>query len=211
MPSLRVLESPTSSTRVGISIPIVFSYASSLTDEGAALLREHNQYISITPESESTNGYARPVTHRIQDQAALGTDTHFTFSSDILTQERLWLQSVRRLLTSAVLETRRVAVNSPQSVAQAFLLATRHRGLALRRDDLGVISVGAKADIVVWNGNSPALLGWNDLVAAVLLHAIVGDIEYVIVNGKWKKKDFKLAVEDYPEIVERFLASVKRI
>jgi len=211
MPSLRVLESPTSSTRVGISIPIVFSYASSLTDEGAALLREHNQYISITPESESTNGYARPVTHRIQDQAALGIDTHFTFSSDILTQARLWLQSVRRLLTSAVLETRRVAVNSPQSVAQAFLLATRHRGLALRRDDLGVISVGAKADIVVWNGNSPALLGWNDLVAAVLLHAIVGDIEYVIVNGKWKKKDFKLAVEDYPEIVERFLASVKRI
>ena len=109
-----------------------------------------------------------------------------------------------------MLETRRVAVNSPQSVAQAFLLATRHRGLALRRDDLGVISVGAKADIVVWNGNSPALLGWNDLVAAVLLHAIVGDIEYVIVNGKWKK-DFKLAVEDYPDIVERFLASVKRI
>ena len=98
-----------------------------------------------------------------------------------------------------MLETRKVPVNSPQSVVQAFLLATRHGGFALRRDDLGVISVGAKADIVVWNGNnSPALLGWNDPVAAVLLHASVGDIEHVIVDGKWKKKDFRLVVDDYP-------------
>jgi cytosine/adenosine deaminase-related metal-dependent hydrolase len=31
----------------------------------------------------------------------------------------------------------------------AFLLATRHGGLALRRDDLSVISEGAKADLVI--------------------------------------------------------------
>lgn len=144
---------------LNLSIPIVFSHASALTDEGAALLRQHVQYISITPESEATNGYARPVKHRAQDQAALGVNTHFTFSSDILTQARLWLQSIRRLATSAVLKTRHVPANSPQSAAQAFLLATRHRGLALRRQDLGIISVGAKADVVVWNGHSPALLG----------------------------------------------------
>ena len=111
-----------------------------------------------------------------------------------------------------MLETRKVSVNSPQSVVQAFLLATRHGRLALRRDDLGVISVGAKADIVVWDGNnSPALLGWNDPVAAVLLHASVGDIEHVIVDGKWKKKDFRLVVDDYPRIVKRFRASAARI
>ena len=43
------------------------------------------------------------------------------------------------------------------------------------------------------------------------MHASVGDIEHVIVDGKWKKKDFKLTAEDYPQIVERFLASAARI
>lgn len=55
------------------------------------------------------------------------------------------------------------------------------------------------------------MLGWNDSIATVLLHTSVGDIKHVLVEGKWKKRDFKLTVEDYPEIVERFLASAARI
>ena len=31
------------------------------------------------------------------------------------------------------------------------------------------------------------------------------------MDGKWKKKDFQLTAEDYPQIVERFLASAARI
>jgi len=44
------------------------------------------------------------------------------------------------------------------SVEQAFLLATRHSGLSLRRDDLSVVAEGAKADLVFWDGTSPAML-----------------------------------------------------
>ncbi len=108
-------------------------------------------------------------------------------------------------------------MNNPMSVAQTFLLATRNGALALRRDDLGVLSVGAKADLVVWDGESPALLGWNDPVAAVILHASVADVEHVLVDGKWKKRDFELVVQGdggeagYPAIKERFLASTARI
>ncbi len=45
------------------------------------------------------------------------------------------------------------------SVDQAFLLATRHGGLALRRDDLGVITPGAKADLTIWDGRVTVLAG----------------------------------------------------
>ncbi|RYO92517.1 hypothetical protein DL766_003218 [Monosporascus sp. MC13-8B] len=193
------------------STPIVISHASFLTAEGAQLLRSTNQYISITPESEMHYGHGHPTSYLIQDQAALGIDTHFTFSSDVLTQARIWLQSVRARLYATATRHWKVPANNPMSVNQAFRLATRSGGLALRRPDLGIIAPGAKADVVVWDDRSPALLGWSDPIAAVILHASVADIEHVIVNGVFKKREGKLVVNDYAEIQDRFLASAKRI
>ena len=162
------------------SIPVVFSHASFLTPKDAQLLRATNHYVSIAPESEMHYGHTHPSSVHIQDQAALGVDTHMTFSSDILTQARLWLQSARYRLYDAVMQQWKIPARNPETVNQAFLLATRSGGLALRRPDLGVIRKGAKADLVVWNAReSPALLGWRDPVAAVL---------NVMVDGKFVKR-----------------------
>ncbi|TLD11354.1 hypothetical protein PgNI_05449 [Pyricularia grisea] len=196
---------------LNISTPIVFSHGSFLTAGDATLLRETNQYMSITPESEMHYGHTHPRSHLIQDQAALGVDTHFTFSTDILTQARIWLQQARYEESEDVLDQWRLPLNNPMSTDQAFLLATRSGGLALRREDLGVIREGAKADLVVWDGDSPAMLGWLDPVAAVILHASVGDIESVMVDGKWVKKDRKMVVGDYADVKRRFLATAKKI
>ncbi|KAK2029151.1 amidohydrolase [Colletotrichum zoysiae] len=196
---------------LNISIPIVLSHASFLTYQGASLLRSTNQYISITPESEMHYGHTHPHNHLIQDQGSLGVDTHFTYSTDILTQARIWLQATRRLLYQEVLERWRVPTSTPMTVNQAFLMATRNGGLALRRPDLGVIAEGAKADVVVWDGESPSLLGWVDPVAAVILHASVGDVEHVLVDGKFVKKDRKLVVGDYSDVKTRFLTSARKI
>ncbi|KAF9875016.1 amidohydrolase [Colletotrichum karsti] len=193
------------------SIPVVFSHASFLTYQGATLLRSTNQHISITPESEMHYGHTHPHSHLIQDQAALGVDTHFTFSTDILTQARLWLQSTRRLLYQQVLAHWNVPTSAPMTVNQAFLLATRNGGLSLRRPDLGVIAKGAKADVVVWDGESPALLGWVDPVAAVILHASVGDVEHVLVDGKFVKKDRKLVAPGYADVRTQFLESARKV
>lgn len=55
------------------------------------------------------------------------------------------------------------------------------------------------------------MLGWIDPVAAVILHASVGDIEHVLVGGEWRKRDRKLVVDNYADVQERFLASAERI
>jgi hypothetical protein len=49
-----------------------------------------------------------------------------------------------------------------------------------------------QADTVVFDGNSPNMIGWEDSVAAIILHTNVGDIEHVIVEGQFRKKDRKL-------------------
>ena len=189
----------------------MIAHATGLDARGANLLRATNKHISITPESEMHYGHLHPTSHLILDQASLGVDTHFTFSTDILTQARLFLQSTRYRVFANTIDRWQVPARSPFSVNQAFLLATRNGGLALGRKDLGVIAVGAKADILVWDGRSPALLGWSDPVAAVILHASVGDIEHVLVDGEFKKQDRKLVIKGYAAVQDRFLASAKRI
>ncbi|KAF5614743.1 amidohydrolase family [Fusarium sp. NRRL 52700] len=194
------------------SIPVVFSHGSFLTATSANLLRQTNQYLSITPESEMHYGHTHPHSYYIQDQAALGVDTHFTYSTDILTQARIWLQSVRYFFFDRVLSGWEVPKNNPMSVVQAFSLATRAGGLALRRPELGTIREGAKADLIAWNAaESPSLLGWTDPIAAIMLHASVGDILHVMVNGDFVKRDGKLAIANYETIRRRFLESARRI
>lgn len=195
-----------------LPVPIIFSHASFLSARGATLLRDANQYLSVTPESELHYGHLHPTAHHVLDQAALGVDTHFTFSTDILTQARLWLQTARRTRYEPVLGRWQVPANNPMSAHQAFLLATRHGGLALKREDLGVLAPGAKADLIVWDGTSPGMLGWVDPVAAVVLHASVGDVEGVMVDGRWRKRDGRIADEGYyTDVRARFLESARRI
>lgn len=197
------------------TIPVIFSHGSFMTTEDAQLLRSTNQYLAITPESEMNYAQTHPQSHLIQDQAALAADGASGFSADMITQARMWLQSTRLQLFSQVLQNWQVPRTNPMSVNQAFLLATRSGGLALRRPDLGILVPGAKADIVIFDGDSPGMLGWSDPVAAVIMHANSGDVRHVLVGGQFRKRDGKLVTspgqESWATIKQKFLESAQRI
>ncbi|KAJ0415130.1 hypothetical protein BJY00DRAFT_267962 [Aspergillus carlsbadensis] len=173
-------------------VPIIFSHAPFLTESDMKALRDNDMFVSITPESECHYGHGQSTGHLISDQAALGLDTTWTFSGDMLAQTRLWLQLVRLRNYTKTLDTGLLPNSNPMPVEQAFLLATRQGGRALHRDDIGVVKVGAKADLAVFNGESPNMLGWSDPIAAIVLHTNAADVEHVLVDGEWRKRDFKL-------------------
>ncbi|KAM3084077.1 hypothetical protein ACMFMG_001815 [Clarireedia jacksonii] len=193
--------------------PIVFSHAPYLTKEEQHALREHDSFISITPESEFHFGHGQKTGSLISDQASLGIDTNWTFSGDMLSQARLWLQTVRMTNFHKTLEGGKIPKETPFGVEQGFLMATRQGGLALKRRDIGVLQVGAKADIVVFNGDSPSMLGWSNAVAAVMLHSNTGDIEHVLVDGEFRKRDFQLVnlKTEWSQVKNRFLEASRRI
>ncbi|KAL4933000.1 uncharacterized protein BDV17DRAFT_144807 [Aspergillus undulatus] len=195
------------------NLPIIISHAPFLTDSDKAALRQHDIFVSITPESECHYGQGQETGHEISDQACLGLDTVWTFSGDMISQARLWLQLVRLRNYTKTLNTGLLPNDNPMTVEQAFLLATRQGGLALRRHDIGVIEPGAKADLAIFNGDSPNMLGWTDPVAAVILHAHPGDIEHVLVDGEWRKRDFRLVnlAQPWDELRSRFLDTAGRI
>ncbi|KAF2177483.1 hypothetical protein K469DRAFT_719827 [Zopfia rhizophila CBS 207.26] len=105
---------------------------------------------------------------------------------DMITQMRIHLQTTRLTLYENVTDELLPRQN-PMTVDQAFLMGTRNGALALNRTDLGVLKVGAKADIVIFDTNRLGLLGWTDPVAEVVLHSNVGDIRDVLIDGAVKK------------------------
>lgn len=198
------------------TVPVIFSHASFLTDDDQKTLRENDLFVSITPESEAHYGHGQTTGSQITDKASLGIDTNWTFSGDILSQARFWLQHVR--LTNyqhTLVSAGQIPNANPFPVTEAFLMATRQGGRALHRDDIGVVQVGAKADLVVFTGDSPNMLGWSDAVAAVVLHANPGDVEHVLVDGEFRKRDFRL-VDDgghtgWNQVRRRFVEAARRI
>lgn len=129
----------------------------------------------------------------------------------MLTQARILLQYVRFQSHTDVVSKWRVPANMSMTPDQAFLFATRHGGLALRRPDLGILAPGAKADVLVWDTTNLAMTGYADPVAAVLLHANVGDIESVLVDGVFRKRDGELLVPDLKGAKERFARSARKV
>ncbi|KAF9582321.1 hypothetical protein BGW38_000352 [Lunasporangiospora selenospora] len=193
------------------SVPVVFPHGTLADGSDLEILRENNQFIAITPKSEHHWVHGQLFTSGIMEQSGLGIDTSFTSSSDILTQMWFQLQSTRNTRSNPAHLHQKLPNNTVMTVKQAFLLGTPNGGLALRRPDFGVIKKGAKADIVVLNSNNTAFSAYYDPIAAVVLHANVGDIGHVLADGRFVKRDFHLRGYDWRGIQTNFTRSTKKI
>lgn len=68
--------------------------------------------------------------------------------------------------------------------ADVFNAATLGGARALGREDLGRLSAGAKADIVIFRGDSMNMVPLRDPVNNIVFSAETEDVETVIINGK---------------------------
>ncbi|KAF9898977.1 hypothetical protein EC991_009827 [Linnemannia zychae] len=191
--------------------PIIFSHGTVVDGADLELLRKHNHFVSITPESEHHFAHGQLFTHRFMGQSSMGTDTSLTYSSDMVTQMRLQLQSTRNMLSRPVHFNSRFTNNTAMTTNQVFLMATRNGGLSMHRPDLGVIMAGAKADLVVFSSDNPSFSAFYDPVAAVVLHSSIRDMQHVMVDGRWVKKDYKLVGLNWPKLKSDFEKSARRI
>ena len=208
--------SPTHASERGFgesTIPVIFSHSGFVTAADIDALRTNGNYISITPENEMSEGHGQVTSQAVHDHASLGTDTNWNISGDVLHNARSWLQHVRATNYQKILDQGKTPRQNPMSVEDAFLLATRQGGRALHRNDIGVIQVGAKADLVCFDGESPNMVGWTNSIAAVVLHSNVGDIKHVLVGGEFRKRDGILVThkERWEEIRRQFAEVARRI
>jgi cytosine/adenosine deaminase-related metal-dependent hydrolase len=68
--------------------------------------------------------------------------------------------------------------------ADVFNAATLGGAKALGREDLGRLAPGAKADIVIFSGDSMNMVPLRDPVNNIVFSAEMEDVDTVIVNGR---------------------------
>ncbi|KAJ7119107.1 hypothetical protein C8R44DRAFT_841381 [Mycena epipterygia] len=204
---------------------ILFSHANGALPEDAIQLTAANAHISSTPETELQTAIGlsvcfRPDMHKV---ASLGIDCHSNNSGDILSQMRLALQNARGTHNQAFVEVGKVPRVISNTVEDAYNLGTIMGARAVGMGtEIGSIAVGKLADLVVFDGESPAMVcaAEHDPVAAIVQHASVRDVEMVIVDGKIRKVGGKLVpvevgeegkLMQWKEVAKELLKSRQRL
>ncbi|KAJ6539893.1 hypothetical protein DFH09DRAFT_1041912 [Mycena vulgaris] len=203
---------------------ILLSHASQALPEDAVQLIAEHAHISSTPDTELQMAHGAPVCFRADlfQIASLGVDCHSNNSGDMLSQMRLALQSARGTRNQRFVAQGALPRSVQPTVAQAFNLGTIMGARAVGMGaEIGSIRVGKRADLVVFDAQSPGMVcaADHDPVAAIVLHASVRDVETVIVDGRIRKSGGKLCPVDagggaevgWPEVASKLLHSRRRI
>ncbi|MEU0797716.1 amidohydrolase family protein [Amycolatopsis sp. NPDC005961] len=165
-------------------------HGAGLTGQWLEILVDAGASITSTPENELGQGHGRPVTGdllRLGAAPSLGTDTDAVTPADVLSAARIALAHQRgrdhedhRRDTGSFALT--ATVTAKQALGWATVEGARALGLA---DRVGRLEAGMRADLVVLDSSGP-----NPVAAA--LYAAAGDVEAVMIAGRWRKRDHAL-------------------
>ncbi|KAI7974974.1 hypothetical protein EIK77_002754 [Talaromyces pinophilus] len=181
----------------------LLSHGNNVTKEELLWIEAAGAHLSSTPMSELQMGHGHPICLEADflPLSSLGTDSNSISTSSIPVQANTALQITRaRQMAKNIKDGTWDGTIGPRA-EDAFnlgtLLGARAIGLG---DEIGSLVVGKKADIVIFQGQSPTMLlaSDRDPVAAVILHSSVRDVQTVIVDGIIRKENGFLCPIDVP-------------
>jgi len=97
------------------------------------------------------------------------------------------------------------------TAADVFNAATIGGANALQRDDLGRIAPGAKADMLIWNGESVFMTPLRDPVKNIVYSAQAEDLRTVIIDGAVCMDDGRILGLDAEAAVHALQQSAERM
>ncbi|GAM41953.1 amidohydrolase family protein [Talaromyces pinophilus] len=175
----------------------LLSHANNITKEELLWIEVAGAHLSSTPMSELQMGHGHPICLEADflPLSSIGTDSNSINTSSIPVQANTALQITRaRQMAKNITDGTWDGSIGPRA-EDAFNLGTvlgaRAIGLG---DEIGSLTVGKKADIVIFQGQSPTMVlaSDRDPVAAIILHSSVRDVQTVIVDGIIRKENGSL-------------------
>ncbi|ALJ18616.1 amidohydrolase family protein [Microbacterium sp. No. 7] len=193
---------------------LLMSHANCLTDEDLATIAREGGWISTTPDTELQMSGTFPVLERVVRSGrmpSLGVDIVSGFAGDMFTQMRLMLQAMRFRHNEAT-----VPGGLPSSVkyAAADMLKYATLGGATcvgLQDEIGSITVGKKADVVLTRLDSVNTAALRDPVAALVFFANASDVEDVWVGGVARKRGGELQGVSWGSLRDRVQSARTKI
>ncbi len=176
-----------------------------ITDEDIEILSDNKVGIAHNPGSNMKlgNGVA-PLTKLIDKNVLVGLGTDGPASNNNLDMfEEIRLAA----LLQKVINESPVSINAEQALA----LSTCSGAKALKRDDIGVIEAGKKADLTIIDFNQPHLQPEGDPIANIVYSAAASDVETVIVDGKILFNQGEFLTLDREKIIHEANRRAKRL
>ena len=191
------------------------SRQTTLTTDSYQRIAATGGFVSVSTESEQSAGQGYPPTlhvRRYDIPISLSVDTSVWCSGDLFSAMRTTLgadRSREHLEAHAKGET---VTHMHLRAEHVVDWATRGGARALRRDDLGRLEPGAKADLVlIKNDASPVSFPLLNPYGQVAFQAQRGDVHTVIVNGKVVKHEHRLVGVDLAAVRRTVDATVEHL
>ena len=183
---------------VGTHVNIV--HGSDLADDLLDRLVDLGVSFSVTAENEMIQGHGFPITGRLLKRGVrptIGIDLESVLAGDLLSVARVAL-SMQRALDNA--ESRRTSGTIPATttipVREALRWITTEGARMLgREDEIGSLTPGKLADLVIVDASELNLFPVHDPVATVVMQTSLANIEGVMIGGVWKKRNGRLLVD----------------
>lgn len=199
---------------VGAGVNIV--HGNDLPDELLDRMIDLGVSFSVTPENEMIQGHGFPITGRLLKRGVrptIGIDLESVLAGDLFSAARVAL-SMQRALDNA--ESRKASGIIPPTttipVREALRWITTEGARMLGRErQIGSLTPGKLADLVVINASDLNLVPVHDPVATVVMQTSLANIEAVMIGGAWKKRNGRLLAEGLETKKELLAQSGRRL
>lgn len=199
---------------VGAGVNIV--HGNDLPDELLDRMIDLGVSFSVTPENEMIQGHGFPITGRLLKRGVrptIGIDLESVLAGDLFSAARVAL-SMQRALDNAV--SRQTSGTIPATttipVREALRWITTEGARMLGRErQIGSLTPGKLADLVIINASDLNLVPVHDPVATVVMQTGPANIEAVMIGGAWKKRNGRLLAEGLETKKELLAQSGRRL
>jgi 5-methylthioadenosine/S-adenosylhomocysteine deaminase len=175
---------------------MVFVHAAGFTDASYRAIAEAGATVSVAAESELQGGGGYPPTEKLRRfgvAASLSGDTMAWYGGDMFSAMRATLSADRGLAHLRTEERGGTVEHNAMHAVNALEMATtggaRSVGLL---DELGSLTPGKRADVVVLDTTSAGMSPLVNPVGAAVLQASRADVDTVLVDGRVVKRAGRL-------------------
>ncbi|MDB5414782.1 MAG: hypothetical protein JWR10_3117 [Rubritepida sp.] len=178
---------------------VILAHAMFATDEEIGMVRDAGATIASCPLGFARSGRGVPMARLLDSGVRLGIGT-----------DGVTLDMVDELRGAAILAKTQSGKPSAGSAERLLTAATRDSADALQRPDLGRLTPGSRADLVLFDLSGPRYQPvWNPL-RALITNGQGSDAHTVITAGEVRVRDRKLVRGDAAAVTRRGRAAIEQ-
>jgi cytosine/adenosine deaminase-related metal-dependent hydrolase len=176
---------------------ITYIHCNFFSDHEWKLVADTGGTISIAPQVELQMNHGWAPANKAREfglKPSLSIDVVTTVPGDMFTQIRAVFAGERARVNDVCWVNNLPTPENMLTARDVLEMATINGARVAGLDGVvGSLTPGKKADVVVIDATAVNVAPVNDPVAAVTLSADVSNVQHVLVNGEFRKRDFQLA------------------